>query len=63
MNFLIGFNMVTTVIWYFYIAGLMSKAKEEGRVEDYDFIDIVLVTAVFEGLTLLLTGGIYMILK
>ena len=58
MNFLIGFNMVTTVLWYFYIANLLSEKKIKG-----DLIVAILTTLFFEGLTLLLTTGIWFIIN
>lgn len=63
MSFLIGFNMVTTVLWFFIISDILSKAKKEGKIKNYEMSETILTTVVFETLTLFLTIGMYMMLK
>ena len=59
MKFLIGFNLVSFVLWYLYCSSIISKYYPK----DNDLITILITTIVFEIGTLILTTGIYLMVN
>ena len=59
MKFLIGFNLVTFVLWYLYCSSIISKWYPK----DNDLITILITAIVFEIGTLILTTGIYLMVN
>ena len=59
MKFLIGFNLVTFVLWYLYCSSIISKYYPK----DGDLIVKIMTTIVFEIGTLILTTGIYLMVN
>ena len=54
MKFLIGFNLVTFVLWYLYCSNLISKKFPK----DNDLMVVLITAIVCEAVTLILTTGI-----
>ena len=59
MKFLIGFNLVSFVLWYLYCSSIISKKYPK----DNDLITILITTVVCETATLILTTGIYLMVN
>ena len=59
MKFLIGFNLVTFVLWYLYCSSIISKWYPK----DNDLITTLATTIAFEIGTLILTTGIYLMVN
>ena len=56
MKLFIGTNLIMSVVWYFVTADIIEE-----NFEEYTIIDILQTASVFEIMTLMVTGGILLI--
>ena len=56
MKLFIGINLIMSVVWYFVAADTIEK-----NFEEYTIIDILQTASIFEIMTLMVTGGILLI--
>ena len=56
MKLFIGTNLIMSVVWYFVTADIIEE-----NFEEYTIIDILQTASVFEIMTLMVTGGITLI--
>ena len=56
MKLFIGTNLIMPVVWYFVAADTIAK-----NFKEYTIIDILQTASIFEIMTLMVTGGILLI--